>query len=247
MSGQALSGSVALVTGAASGIGRASALALATAGAQLALADRNLDGAEGVRASIAAAGGKALTIEVEISDSASVDRMVATTLSAYGRLDVVVHCAAILKIVPVIETTDEDWRRILGVDLDGTFFVSRAAARVMVARRSGRIILLTSGHGLAGGVFNAAYSAAKGGVNALMQSLAREVGSDGVMVNAINPGQTETPLMRSLPNELLRAVTDSTDPLKRIGKPEDVAEAVVFLATNTAFITGQIYNLHLAR
>ena len=234
---------MALVTGAGSGIGRASALALAKQGATVALADRNVEGANATRKTIEAAGGKALAIEVEVSDSASVDRMVAATIGAFGKLDVLVHCAAILKIVPIVDTTDEDWERIIDVNLNGTFYAARAAARHMIPRRTGRIILITSGHGSAGGRQNGAYSASKGGVNAITLTLAREVSSDGIMVNAINPGQTETPLMRSLPESLLSSTGRETN--KRMGQPEDVAETVAFLAANNAFITGQIYSLHL--
>lgn len=244
MQTQPLAGSVALVTGAGSGIGRASAVMLAQHGARVAIADRDMEGAETTRASIAAAGGDAITIQVEIADSASVDRMVQACIQSLGHVDVLVHCAAILKIVPIIETSNEDWHRVIGVNLDGTFYASRAAARVMAAQGSGQIILITSGRGVSGAKLNAAYASSKGGVNAFTLSLAREVESLGIMVNAVDPGQTDTPLQRSVPSEL--HATPLTEG-KRSRKPEDVAEVVLFLATNTASITGQILQVRMRR
>jgi 3-oxoacyl-[acyl-carrier protein] reductase len=219
---------------------------LAKNGATLALADRNLAGTEETKAGVTALGGKALAIEVDVANSKSVDAMVDATVRSFGQLDTLVHCAAILKIVSIVDTSDEDWERIIDVNLNGSFYASRAAARVMVPRKSGRIILITSGHGARGGTRNGAYSASKGGVNALMLTLAREVGSYGIAVNAVNPGQTETPLMRSLPADLLSRTTNEDDPLKRIGKPEDVAELITFLAGDAGFITGQVMSLRLA-
>jgi NAD(P)-dependent dehydrogenase (short-subunit alcohol dehydrogenase family) len=231
-----------LVTGGGSGIGRASAILLARHGARVAVADRNLAGAQETCARITAAGGKALALEVEITDSAAVDRVVAATVDAFGRLDVLVHCPGILKIAPIVETTDEDWRRILAVNLDGAFYASRAAARVMLQQGGGRIILISSGKGTTGQPRNAAYASSKGGLNAFTLSLAHEVAEHNVLVNAIDPGQTETPLQQSVPRELHRT---KTAPGKRLGQPEEVAEMVLFLATNTAGIKGQIYPVRL--
>jgi NAD(P)-dependent dehydrogenase (short-subunit alcohol dehydrogenase family) len=231
-----------LVTGGASGIGRACAVLLARNGARVAVADRNVAGAQETRATIAAVGGTAQALEVDVADSASVDAMVDATVRAFGRLDVRVNGAAILKIVPIVDTTNEDWRRVLGVNLDGTFHADRAAARVMVKQGSGRIINITSGRGAGGAPRNAAYASAKGGVNALTFSLARELKGQGIWVNAVDPGATETPLMRSVPHELHSRGAQSPE---AVGKPEDVAEVVLFLASNTAEVTGQIYSVRL--
>jgi NAD(P)-dependent dehydrogenase (short-subunit alcohol dehydrogenase family) len=239
---RALDGAAVLVTGGASGIGRASAVMLAHNGARVMIADRNLAGATEACATIVAAGGTAQPIEVDVADPNSVDAMVDATVAAFGSLDVLVHCAAILKIVPIVDTTNEDWRRVLSVNLDGTFYADRAAARVMVKQGSGRIINITSGRGAGGAPRNAAYASAKGGVNALTFSLAQELKSLGIRVNAVDPGATETPLMRSVPNELH---SHSAQNPGAVGKPEDVAETVLFLASNTAGISGQIYSVRL--
>jgi NAD(P)-dependent dehydrogenase (short-subunit alcohol dehydrogenase family) len=216
-----LAGSVVLVTGGASGIGKATAELFARNGATVVVADRT-----------PAAG--ALTVDV--SDSAAVDRMVAGVLQEHGKIDILVHCPAILKIVPIVETTDEDWTRIIDVNLNGAFYTSRAVARAMIPRKAGRIVLITSGRGAQGAPRNAAYAAAKGGMNAFMLSLARELSADGIYVNCVDPGSTETPLMRQA--QAGNAVR-STDP----GKPEEVAETIFFVATNDARITGQIVSL----
>jgi NAD(P)-dependent dehydrogenase (short-subunit alcohol dehydrogenase family) len=232
-----LNGKIALVTGGGSGIGRATSIMFAEHGAQVAVADRNTEGAEETRAAIVKAGGRAIAINVEVSDSASVDRMVATAEKDLGKLDILVHGAGILKIVAIVETSDEDWRRVLAVNLDGTFYAARAAARVMLPRKSGRIILITSGHGAGGGPMNAAYSASKGGVNAFMLSLAKELQDTGIYVNAIDPGSTLTPLQQSVPGNLHS---------KRIaGKPEEVAEVILFAASNQARVTGQILSVRM--
>ena len=236
-----LDGQVALITGAASGIGRACALHLAAHGAKTVVADRDAAGLEATRASIVAAGGDARAVAVEMGDSRSVDAMVEQTLAAYGQLDVLVHCAAILRVAPVIEMTDEEWHAVISVNLDGTFYASRAAARAMATRRTGKIILMTSDRGLYGHPTRSSYATSKGGIIAFLKSLAREVGPLGITVNGLNPGQTDTPMMRSsTPQERIDARAKS-DPLGRIGRPEDAAEMVLFLATNGGDImTGQV-------
>jgi NAD(P)-dependent dehydrogenase (short-subunit alcohol dehydrogenase family) len=241
-----LDAKVALVTGAASGIGRACAVHLAANGAKTALADRDAAGLEAVRAQIAAAGGTASTVAVEIGDSRSVDAMVDQTLAAYGQLDVLVHCAAILRSVPVIEMSDEQWHDVISVNLDGTFYASRAAARAMAKRRTGKIILMTSDRGLYGHPMRSSYATSKGGIIAFLKSLAREVGPLGITVNGLNPGQTDTPMMRSSTSQERIDARAQSDPLGRIGTPRDAAEMVLFLATNGGDImTGQVVQVRM--
>lgn len=241
-----LDGKVALVTGAASGIGRACALHLARHGAKTAVADRDAAGVERVRAQIEDASGTSIAVPVEIADSRSVDAMVERTVQTYGQLDVLVHCAAILRVAPIIEMTDEQWRDVLAVNLDGTFYVSRAAGREMAKRRTGKIILMTSDRGIYGHPTRSSYATSKGGIIAFVKSMAREVGPLGITVNGLNPGQTDTPMMRSsTPPERIEARA-KTDPLGRIGTPEDAAEMVLFLATNGGEImTGQIVTVRM--
>jgi 3-oxoacyl-[acyl-carrier protein] reductase len=241
-----LDGNVALVTGAGSGIGRASALRLAANGARVAIADRDAAGLEQPWSRRARSGGDVLAIAVEIAVSRSVDEMVDRTVTAFGQLDILVHCAAILRIAPVIEMTDQEWRDVLSVNLDGTFFVSRAAAREMAKRKSGKIILMTSDRGIYGHPTRSSYATSKGGIIAFLKSLAREVGPLGITVNGLNPGQTDTPMMRSSTSQERIDARAKSDPLGRIGTVEDAAEMVLFLSTNGGEImTGQVVTVRM--
>lgn len=236
-----LDGKVVLVTGAASGIGRGIALHLARHGAQQMLADRNAAGLGEVHAEISSGGGVAATTTVEMADSGSVNAMVSTTVSRFGRLDVLVHCAAILKVAPLIEMTDEEWHDVIAVNLDGTFYASRAAAQQMVKQQSGKIILMTSDRGLYGHPTRSSYATSKGGIIAFLKSIARELGPHGITVNGLNPGQTDTPMMRSSTPPERIAARAASDPLGRISTPQDAAEMVLFLATSGGDImTGQV-------
>jgi NAD(P)-dependent dehydrogenase (short-subunit alcohol dehydrogenase family) len=237
---------VTLVTGAASGIGRACALRFARSGANVAIADRNAAGINEVCSQIAVQGGTALPLEVDVGDSRSVDQMVARVVEAYGRLDVLVHCPGIVHVAPVSRMTDDQWRNVLRVNLDGTFFACRAAVRAMTPQGSGKIIVLASDRGIEGHPTNSAYAASKGGVIAFFRSLAREVGPLGITVNALNPGQTDTPLMRGTMSEENIARRAASDPLGRIGTPEDAAEMLLFLATTGGDImTGQLVQVRM--
>lgn len=236
-----LGGRTAIVTGAASGIGLACATLLAANGAAVVLADRNLPGAETARADIAANGGEALAVEVEVSSSGSVQAMVDRTIERYGAIDILVHCAG--GGVPrkdVVDLTDEDWHAAIGVNLDGTLFVARAVARTMVPRRAGTMVLIASDRGLLGDKSRAGYAASKGGVIALAKTLALELGSYDITVNALNPGTTDTPATRNMP-PALREQRLKTDPLGKMSETGEVAQIVLFLAGPAAkFMTGQL-------
>ena len=157
-------GKVVIVTGGASGIGRASALLLGRHGARVVVADRNAKEAAAVREALESAAGTAIDVPVDVlSDSKDVDRMIERTVSTFGRVDVLLHCAGICPRRPVLEMSDEDWRGVLSVNLDGTFYVTRGVGRVMAAQRSGTMILLTSDRGLYGSADYAHYAASKGG------------------------------------------------------------------------------------
>ena len=233
-----LTGKTALVTGGASGIGKACALLLAANGARVAVGDRNAIGASEVQREI---GTKAIAISVEIGDSASVQAMVDQTVRAFGRIDILVHCAGISPRRAVVDMSDEDWRSVMAVNLDGTMFATRAVARVMVPVTSGTMILIASDRGLLGQANKSAYAASKGGVIAFTKSLALELAPHGITVNAINPGTTDTPLVRAnMPPELWESRL-RTDPLGKMSQPEDIAEMVLFLAgAGGRFMTGQL-------
>jgi NAD(P)-dependent dehydrogenase (short-subunit alcohol dehydrogenase family) len=237
-----LRGRTALVTGAASGIGRASAELLARNGAAVALGDQNLAGLESARDEIVAAGGAAIALDVDVASSASVNAMVAATIERFAQIDILVHCAGGAGArKDVVDLTDEDWRARIGINLDGTMFVTRAVARTMIPRRAGTMVLIASDRGLLGDRSRSAYAASKGGVIAFAKSLALELGPHEITVNALNPGTTDTPAVRrSMPAEL-REQRIKSDPLGKMSEAEDVAQEVLFLAGPAArFMTGQL-------
>jgi NAD(P)-dependent dehydrogenase (short-subunit alcohol dehydrogenase family) len=233
-----LNGKTALVTGGASGIGRACAILLAANGARVAVADRNTGGSAAVQCEI---GASAIAIAVDIGESASVDEMVAQTMAAFGHIDILVHCAGVSPRRAVVDMSDEDWRGVMAVNLDGTMFTTRAVARVMIPAATGTMILIASDRGLLGQANKSAYAASKGGVIAFNRSLALELAPHGITVNAINPGTTDTPLVRAqMPPELWESRL-KTDPLGKMSMPEDIAEMVLFLAgAGGRFMTGQL-------
>lgn len=233
-----LTGRVALVTGAASGIGLASAQLLARCGASVAFADINASGAD---AACDVAGGGHLAVAADVSDSRSVQQMVDRTLERFGKIDVLVHCAGISPRRTVVEMSDDDWRRVLSVNLDGTMYVARAVARAMLAQGTGTMIVIASDNGIYGQAAKSAYAASKGGVIAFAKSLALELGPSGITVNALNPGTTDTPLLRAEMPPAVRERRLRSDPLGRLSDPAEIAEIVLFLAgTAGRYMTGQL-------
>lgn len=236
-------GRVALVTGAASGIGRAVALALAAQGARVALADIDTAGAERVAAEAATAGGEHLVVRVDVTSVESVEAGVGQAIAALGPIDVLANVAGWDRIAPFLETDAELWDRIIGINFRGVLATCRAVLPAMVERGSGVVVNTASEAGRAGSSGEAVYSGAKGAVIAFTKSLAREVARHGIRVNAVAPGLTDTPLLDTLiaagHGRLMDAIVRST-PLRRLATPEEVAEAVLFLASRRAsFITGQ--------
>ncbi len=236
-----LSGKVAVVTGGASGIGRASALLLAEHGAHVVILDLDHRAASDVASTIATGGGEGSARAVDVSQSAAVDGAIKDIVAARQRIDILVHCAGICPRRAILEMSDAEWRQVLAVNLDGTFFVTRSVGKVMADQRSGTMILLTSDRGTYGSADYPHYAASKGGMLALTKSLAIALGPHGVTVNGLNPGFTDTPLARA-------AFTDADwtrrlghDPLARSSMPEDIAQTVLFLAaTGGSYMTGQI-------
>lgn len=232
---------VAIVTGGGSGIGRACAFALARNAAKVVVADKNVEAAQSGAAEIVAAGGVAQARALDVALRASCDALVAHTVDAYGRVDVLVNCAGISPRQRVLDMADEDWQQVIAVNLHGTFHISSAVARVMVEQSAGSIILLASDRGIYGLAGGAHYSASKGGVIAYAKSLALELGANGITVNAINPGTTDTPMARGTLTEGEWQRRWSQDPLGRLSVPEDIAETVLFLAGPASlFMTGQL-------
>lgn len=237
-----LAGKVALVTGGGQGIGRALALALAEAGADVAVADILLTAAQRVSAEIEALGRRSLAIYVDVTQPASVQAMMEACQQALGGLDILVNNAGIFPIKPVTAITEEEWDRVMAVNLKGTFLCSQAALGPMRRAGGGRIINVASVSGLVGAVGLTHYAASKAGVIGFTKALAREVAPLGITVNAIAPGIIETETTRqTFPEGALQAYQAQV-PLRRLGQPEDLTGLVVFLASPAAaYITGQVY------
>ena len=233
------SGRVALVTGGASGIGFAMARQLAELGAKIAIADLNLEGANDAAAKLADA--EVFTVKVDVSDPADAVKMVDAVVGHYGKLDILVHSAGVGVEKSFLETTQEEWRRLIDIDLSGTFYCAQAAARKMVENQYGRIVMLSSTAGLRGGTGRAAYGAAKGGVVALTKVMAVELAQYGITANALAPGAIETELVARMHSDETRRVYRAGIPMDRYGTPEETAFTGVFLASEQAgYVTGHI-------
>ena len=234
-------GQVALVTGGASGIGREVATQLAARGAAVAIADINHDGAEAVAAAWAADGARAIALAVDVIEPEQVAEMVAATRERLGGLHILVHSAGIGVESSFLETTLEQWRRVIEIDLTGTFLCGQAAARAMVEGGYGRIVNLSSTAGLRGGTGRAAYGAAKGGVVTLTCVMAVELAEHGITVNALAPGAIETELVAKMHSAQTRKVYTKAIPMNRYGTPSETASAALYLASEEArYITGHV-------
>jgi 3-oxoacyl-[acyl-carrier protein] reductase len=233
-----LAGKRALVTGAASGIGRAVAIALAAEGARVALADR--DSCADCLAAIAAAGGEALEIATDVSREAEVVRLLAEVEARLGGLDILVNNAGIIIDKPLLETTAEDFDQLMGVNLRGVFMVGREAIRLMVRQATGgRVINVSSELAYLGRADASLYCASKGGVLSMSRSWAREF-APAILVNTLAPGPTDTPLLSRGAKTSEKMADEADNPLKRVARPEEIAAAAVFLAgPGATFMTGQ--------
>ncbi|HEY9866980.1 MAG TPA: 3-oxoacyl-[acyl-carrier-protein] reductase [Candidatus Obscuribacterales bacterium] len=240
---QHLNGQVAIITGGSRGIGRAAALALAAEGAKVVVNYASSStAAEGVVAEITQAGGEAIALQGDVSKADQVDTLFNRVTETWGKVDILVNNAGITRDTLLIRMKPEDWQAVIDLNLTGVFLCTRLASKIMLKQKSGRIINITSVAGQMGNPGQANYSAAKAGVIGFTKTVAKELASRGVTVNAVAPGFIATDMTKELKNteDILKFI-----PLGRYGQPEEVAGMIRFLAADpaAAYITGQVFNV----
>ncbi|MBE9201620.1 MULTISPECIES: 3-oxoacyl-[acyl-carrier-protein] reductase [unclassified Nodularia (in: cyanobacteria)] len=234
---------VAIITGASRGIGRAIALELATQGATVVVNYASSSGAaDTVVAEINAAGGQAIALQADVSKAEQVDTLISTVMDKFKRIDIFVNNAGITRDTLLLRMKPEDWQAVIDLNLTGVFLCTRAVSKIMLKQRSGRIINIASVAGQMGNPGQANYSAAKAGVIGFTKTVAKELASRGITVNAVAPGFIATDMTSNLSNteDILKYI-----PLGRYGQPEEIAGMVRFLAADpaAAYITGQVFNV----
>lgn len=234
-------GKTAIVTGAASGIGRETARQLLAVGAAVVLADRDAQALERTLQEFALGSVRVRSEVVDVTKRSDVERMLRNTLESFDSIDILIHSAGVGLERPFLDTTDADWRILLDIDLTGTFVCCQVIGREMARRGCGRIVTLASTAGIRGGAGRAAYGAAKGGVITLTKVMAVELAPYGIAVNALAPGAIETELVARMHSSETRAVYTAATPMNRYGSPAETARAALFLASDHAsFITGHV-------
>ncbi len=243
---QTLTGRRAIVTGAASGIGRATARRLAEEGAAVVVGDLDLEGATRVAEEIHAEGGRAIAVRCDVTSSDDCRQLVSTAVEQLGGLDILVNSAGIIRRANVVDTTEDEWNRVMAVNVGAVFLTGKHAVPVMTAGGGGAIVNIGSGWGLKGGPDAASYCASKGAVVNLTRAMAIDHGPAGVRVNCVCPGDTDTPMLRSEARQLGADETvflaeSAVRPLARLGTPDDIAQAVLYLSSDAAaWVTGAV-------
>jgi 2-hydroxycyclohexanecarboxyl-CoA dehydrogenase len=238
-----LNGKTAVVTGAASGIGRATAERLAEAGAHVILGDVNQEAGEAAAAAIRARGQGADFIRLDVTDLSSIETFRREALARRPQVDIVANVAGWGKTEPFVKNTPEFWKKLVDLNLMGPIHVSRAFIEPMIERQSGKIVSVASDAGRVGSLGETVYSGAKGGVIAFTKGLARELARYNITVNCVCPGPTDTPLMAAVPDKIKEAFERVT-PMRRLARPQEVADAIVFFASSRSdFVTGQVLSV----
>ncbi len=237
-----LEGKVAIVTGGAAGIGRAIVETFVRENARVAVADRDLAAANALVASIKAAGGEALAVEADVSDSAAVKRMAGKVFAEYGRIDILINNAGIRFLNTLLEQTDEEWRRTLEVNLTGPFLCCKAVIPYMLRGGKGKVVNVSSVAGMFGRPLRSAYCASKGGEIAFTRAAALDMKGKNIYINALAPALIDTPLNSGFASDTeLASIWGKETIVERWGKPSEVAAAALFLASDASdFITGTV-------
>jgi len=239
-----LKGKIAIVTGAAQGIGKVIALGLAKCGTDIAVSDINEDSLSSAVKEIEALGRKAIAVKMDVSSLKDCEEMVKKTIDAFGKVDILINNAGITRDTVLLRMKEEQWDQVIKVNLKGTFNCTKAVIRSMFKQKSGKIINISSVTGAMGNAGQANYSASKAAVMGFTKSIAREYAHCGITVNAVAPGFIKTAMTDAIP-EKDRDAMISIIPAKRLGLPEDVADTVCFLASDMAnYITGQVIHIN---
>lgn len=234
---------VAIVTGAARGIGQAIALKLASEGADLALCDVQKEWLNETASKASALGRRVECYAVDVSNSEAVQAAVSEIEKAFGRIDILVNNAGITRDAFLVRMSEQDWDAVLNVNLKGAFLFTKAVARPMIKQKSGVIVNIASIIGLIGNAGQCNYSASKAGMIALTKSVAKELASRGIRANAVAPGFIQTQMTEKLPEDIRKKMQDAI-PMGRLGVPEDVANVVLFLASDeSSYVTGQVLSV----
>jgi NAD(P)-dependent dehydrogenase (short-subunit alcohol dehydrogenase family) len=239
-----LSGKRALITGGASGIGRATARLFAREGAAVCIADIDAAAGQGVADEIMEEGGRAIFVRCDVTSAVDCQRTVQLTVANLGGIDILFNNAGIIRRASVVDTSEEEWDRVMAVNVKSIFLLGKYAIPHMINAGGGAVVNVSSGWGLVGGRDAASYCASKGAVVQLTRAMALDHGDDNIRVNCICPGDTDTPRLRNEAQQLGEAedefLAEAADrPLKRIGKPEDIAQAALYLVSDSAaFVTG---------